>query len=113
MAELGVYQSAVLTDLALCVNRYRLFSPGWYECVLATVQLSPEESDVPGLVAMVDYDARLHRKGRVASCRFRRTRSGADADCGLPPYEALHPTRAAILVPRDSTLSSGAGRRAW
>ena len=39
--------------------------------------------------------------------------SRADADCGPPPYQALHPTRAAILVPRDSTLSSGAGRRAW
>ena len=37
MAELGVHQSALLTDLALCVNRYRLFSPGWYVCVLAKV----------------------------------------------------------------------------
>lgn len=55
MAELGVHQSALLTDLALCVNRYRLFSPGWYVCVLARVQLTPEESEVPGLVAMVNY----------------------------------------------------------
>ncbi len=55
MAELGVHQSALLTDLALCVNRWRLFSPGWYVCVLAKVQLSPEESEVPGLVAMVNY----------------------------------------------------------
>jgi hypothetical protein len=30
MTGLGVHQSALLTDLALCVNRYRLFSPGWY-----------------------------------------------------------------------------------
>ena len=43
MAELGVHQSALLTDLALCINRYRLFSPGWSECVMAKVQLSAEE----------------------------------------------------------------------
>src|SRR5262245_33896209 len=55
MAELSVHQSALLTDLAVCINRWRLFSPGWYVCVLAKVQLSPEESEVPGLVAMVNY----------------------------------------------------------
>jgi hypothetical protein len=59
MAELGVHQSALLTDLALCVNRYRLFSPGWYVCVLAKVQLSPEESEVPGLVRDRDWWAVL------------------------------------------------------
>src|SRR5262245_26129796 len=62
MAELGVHQSCLLTDLALCVNRYRLFSPGWYVCVLSRVQLSPEEWEVPGLVAMVNY-------GRRKQCR--------------------------------------------
>jgi hypothetical protein len=55
MAELSVHQSVLLTDLALCVNRWRLFSPGWYVCVLAKVPLSPEESELPGLVAMVNY----------------------------------------------------------
>jgi hypothetical protein len=55
MSELGVHQSVLVTDLALCINRYRLFSPGWYVCVMARVQLSPEESEVPGLVAMVNY----------------------------------------------------------
>ena len=64
MAELGVHQSALLTDLALCVNRYRLFSPGWYVCVLAKVQLSPEAAEVPGLVAMVNY-------GRKKQCEVR------------------------------------------
>jgi hypothetical protein len=58
MAELGVHQSALLTDLALCINRYRLFSPGWYVCVLAKVQLSPEEAEVPGLTAMVNYGSK-------------------------------------------------------
>ena len=64
MAELGVHQSALLTDLALCVNRYRLFSPGWYVCVLAKVQVSPDEWEVPGLVAMVNY-------GRKKQCEVR------------------------------------------
>ncbi len=64
MGELTVHQSALLTDMALCVNRYRLFSPGWYVCVLAKVQLSPEESEVPGLVAMVNY-------GRKKQCEAR------------------------------------------
>jgi hypothetical protein len=64
MAELGVHQSALLTDLALLVNRYRLFSPGWYVCVLAKVQLSAEAWEVPGLVAMVNY-------GRKKQCEVR------------------------------------------
>ena len=64
MAELGVHQSALLTDLALCVNRYRLFSPGWYVCVLAKVQFSADESEVPGLIAMVNY-------GRKKQCEVR------------------------------------------
>ena len=64
MAELGVHQSALLTDLALCINRYRLFSPGWYVCVMAKVQLSAEEWEVPGLVAMVNY-------GRKKQCEVR------------------------------------------
>jgi hypothetical protein len=64
MPELGVHQSALLTDLALCINRYRLFSPGWYVCVLARVQLSADEAEVPGLVAMVNY-------GRKKQCEVR------------------------------------------
>lgn len=64
MAELGVHQSALLTDLALCINRYRLFSPGWSVCVMAKVQLSAEEWEVPGLVAMVNY-------GRKKQCEVR------------------------------------------
>jgi hypothetical protein len=58
MPELGVHRSALLTDLALCINRWRLLSPGWYVCVLARVQLSAEEWEVPGLVAMVNYGSK-------------------------------------------------------
>lgn len=64
MPELGVHQSALLTDLALCINRYRLLSPGWYVCVMARVQLAAEEAEVPGLVAMVNY-------GRQKQCEVR------------------------------------------
>lgn len=62
MPALAVHRSALLTDLALLVNRWRLLSPGWYVCVLAKVQLSPDEWEVPGLVAMVNY-------GRMKQCR--------------------------------------------
>jgi hypothetical protein len=62
MSELGVHQSALLTDLALCINRYRLFSPGFYVCVMAKVQLNADEAEVPGLVAMLNY-------GRMKQCK--------------------------------------------
>jgi hypothetical protein len=74
MAELSVHQSVLLTDLALCVNRWRLFSPGWYVCVLTKVQLTSEESEVPGLVAMVNY-------GRKKQCD-----AGDDAFYGPPNF---------------------------
>ena len=74
MVELSVHQSVLLTDLALCVNRYRLFSPGWYVCVLTKVKLSSEESEVPGLVAMVNY-------GRKKQCD-----AGDDAFYGPPNF---------------------------
>jgi hypothetical protein len=64
MSALGVHQSALLTDLALCVNRYRLLSPGWYVCIVPKVQLSPEIAETPGLVAMVNY-------GRKKQCEVR------------------------------------------
>ena len=54
MAELGVHQSAFSTDVALCINWYGLFSPGWYVCVLAKDQLFPAESEIPGVVAVVN-----------------------------------------------------------
>ena len=45
--ELDLGQSALLTDIAMCINYYRLFSPGLYCCVHATVQLSPSLHGVP------------------------------------------------------------------
>jgi hypothetical protein len=61
MPELTTGQSALLTDLALCVNRYRLFTPGIYVCLHVPVQLDDETRVVPGLISMVNH-------GRLKQC---------------------------------------------
>ena len=61
MPELTTGQSVLLTDLALCVNRYRLFTPGIYVCVLVPVELDAKTRVVPGLVSMVNW-------GRLRQC---------------------------------------------
>src|SRR5947209_2868245 len=53
--ELDVGQFALLTDIAMCINYYRLFSPGLYCCVLATVQLDEETRLCTGIVVMVNH----------------------------------------------------------
>src|SRR5579864_7371430 len=53
--ELDVGQSALLTDIAMCVNYYRLFSPGLYCCVHATVQLDDGTRFIPGIVVQVNH----------------------------------------------------------
>ena len=62
MPELTVGQSALLTDLVLCVNRYRLLTTGLYVCVHVPVLLDAETRIVPGLVAMVNG-------GRLKQCQ--------------------------------------------
>ena len=53
--ELDVGQSALLTDIAMCINYYRLFSPGLYCCVHATVQLDDGARFCPGLIVQVNH----------------------------------------------------------
>jgi hypothetical protein len=53
--ELDVGQSALLTDIAMCINYYRLFSPGLYCCVHATVQLDDGTRLIPGIVVQVNH----------------------------------------------------------
>lgn len=53
--ELDVGLSALLTDIAMCVNYYRLFSPGLYCCVHATVQLEDGTRFCPGIVVQVNH----------------------------------------------------------
>jgi hypothetical protein len=53
--ELDVGQSALLTDVAMCINYYRLFSPGLYCCIHATVQLEDGTRFFPGVVVQVNH----------------------------------------------------------
>jgi hypothetical protein len=53
--ELDVGQSALLTDIAMCINYYRLFSPGLYCCVHAAVQLDDGPRFCPGIIAQVNH----------------------------------------------------------
>jgi hypothetical protein len=60
MRELDVGQSALLTDIAMCLNYYRLFSPGLYCCTHVAVELG-ETRLVPGVILMVNH-------GRLKQC---------------------------------------------
>jgi hypothetical protein len=53
--ELDIGQSALLTDIAMCINYYRLFTPGLYCCVHATVQLQDGTRFIPGIVVQVNH----------------------------------------------------------
>lgn len=55
MPEISIGESALLTDIAMCVNYYRLFSPGLYCCVHASLQLDDEIRMRPGLIVMVNH----------------------------------------------------------
>lgn len=53
--EMDIGQSATLTDMAMCLNHYRLSSPGLYVCVHVPVQLDEDIRVVPGVIAQVNY----------------------------------------------------------
>lgn len=53
--ELNVGQSALLTDIAMCVAYYRLFSPGLYCCTHVPVQLDESTRLCPSVMVMVNY----------------------------------------------------------
>jgi hypothetical protein len=55
--ELDVGQSALLTDIAMCINYYRLFSPGLYCCIHTTVQLADGTRFCPGVIVQVNHGA--------------------------------------------------------
>ena len=61
MPELTTAKSVLLTDLALCVNHYRLFTPGIYVCLHVPVVLDATTRIVPGLISMVNH-------GRLKQC---------------------------------------------
>jgi hypothetical protein len=90
----GVSESALLTDLAMCVNYYRLFSPGLYCCVHAPLQLDDQTLLRPGIIVMVNH-------GRLKQC-----------DPG-PNYDCFHgpPNFVLDVFPGDDLLDYQ-GRRA-
>jgi hypothetical protein len=53
--ELDVGQSALLTDVAMCINYYRLFSPGLYCCIHAPLQIDEDTRLFPGIIVMVNH----------------------------------------------------------
>lgn len=53
--ELDVGQSALLTDIAMCINHYRLSSPGLYCCTMVPVQLDESTRFSVGVLVMVNY----------------------------------------------------------
>jgi hypothetical protein len=59
--ELDIAQSATLTDMAMCINYYRLSTPGLYVCVHVPVALDENTRLIPGLIAQVN-------KGRFKQC---------------------------------------------
>jgi len=61
MPELSLSKSVLLTDYGLCVNRYRLSTPGIYVCYHVPVILDEQTRIVPGLVAQVNH-------GRLKQC---------------------------------------------
>jgi hypothetical protein len=71
--DISIGESALLTDIALCVNYYRLFTPGLYCCVHAPLQLNAETRLCPGILAMVNH-------GELKQCD-----PGADYDCFRGP----------------------------
>ena len=55
MHSLTIGHSALLTDVATCLNWYRLASPGLYCCVHVAIELSERDTVTPGIVLMVNH----------------------------------------------------------
>jgi len=51
--ELDVAQSANLTDVAMCINHYRLSTPGLHVCIHVPVQINRSTRVIPGLIVQV------------------------------------------------------------
>ena len=55
MEELDIGQSALLTDISLCLNYYRLFTSGIYVCTNIPIRLKNEIKITPCLMSMVNH----------------------------------------------------------
>lgn len=56
--SLSVHRSALLTDLATCVNHYRMRTPGLYACVCVDVLLPGDNLVAVDLLAQINYGER-------------------------------------------------------
>lgn len=71
MKQISIGHSALLTDLAMCLNWYRLASPGLYCCVHPTLELPNGHVVAPGVVVMVNHGAHKHATPEPEYERFR------------------------------------------
>lgn len=94
--EISIGESALLTDIAMCVNYYRLFSPGLYCCVHAPLQLTETKRYHPGLLVMVNH-------GELKQC---------DPE---PDYDTFHgpPNFVLDVFPRNDLLDYADRRAAY
>lgn len=51
--ELDISQSNNLTDMAMCINHYRMSTPGIHVCIHVPVQINSNSRVVPALIAQV------------------------------------------------------------
>lgn len=51
--ELDISLSATLTDMAMCINHYRLSTPGMHLCIHIPVQLDENTRISPGVIAQI------------------------------------------------------------
>ena len=54
-SRLKIYESALLTDLAMCINHYRMHTPGLNAVVCVEVQLPSNQSVPVDIAAQVNY----------------------------------------------------------
>ncbi len=71
MPTLSLGHSALLTDLATCLNWYRMASPGLYCCLHVSVELGEHRLLTPGVVLMVNHGRLKTAKPEPDYERFR------------------------------------------
>lgn len=92
MPPLPIGHSALLTDLATCLNWYRLASPGLYCCVHVTVELSEGNAVTPGVVLMVNH-GRLRTASPEPEYAVFRGSPNFIADVFASPTDAEYQSR--------------------
>lgn len=74
-----IRQSATLADITMCLNYYRLSTPGLYVCVNPQVQIDQDTRIVPSLIAQVN-------SGEFKQCETGREQGDYDHFIGPPNF---------------------------